>query len=104
MSRLPMPTVTVGSDVAHGLIDVSIHHQQIEQAIEIGIEKETAESQAALRKPANIGAWRLVDIDAALGAAVEAQHLVVEIRHHETRDAGVVIIGHIEPNAITCLA
>ena len=89
----------IGAEFAHGVVDVAVHHQQVEPSIEIGVEEETAESQAALRKPPDVRARRLIDIDAALGAAVKPQHLVVEIRYHQARNAGVVVIRHVHAHA-----
>src|SRR5205085_6584308 len=39
----------VSPEIAHGVVDVAVHHQEVQQTIQIRIEKEAAEPQAALR-------------------------------------------------------
>src|SRR5258708_34600680 len=38
----------IGADVAHGVVDVAVDHGQVEQAVEFGVQKTAAASQAAL--------------------------------------------------------
>src|ERR1700736_2215394 len=39
----------ISPEIAHGVINVAVHHQQVQQSIQVRIKKEAAKSQAALR-------------------------------------------------------
>src|SRR5690349_22280439 len=41
----------IGAQISDGVVDMTVHHQQIEESVEINIEKEAAKPQAALGKP-----------------------------------------------------
>ena len=89
----------VAAHSGESVVDVSVHDQKIEPAVEVSVEEEAAEAKAAARQPAHFGFRRLVGVEAAAGAVIKAHHFVIEISDDQARDAGVVVIGGVDTHA-----
>ena len=74
----------VAADVAHGVVDVAVDHQQIQPAVEIRVEEEAAEAEARRDARADIGCAAPGRVQARRGRGwYSADHLVVEIRDRQ---------------------
>jgi hypothetical protein len=89
----------IASDVSDSVVNVTVHHQQIQKSIQVGIEEEATEAEAAAGDPAYLRHRCPIRIDAFAAPSVEANHFVVEVGDGNPRHPGVLVIGHIYAHA-----
>ena len=88
----------VAADVAHGVVNVAVGDGKIQAAVEIGVEKNAAESERVERSRAHAGLHGDIVKGFSVGA-IEAEHFVVEIGDDDAGLAGVVEVGDIHAHA-----
>src|SRR6185312_10078606 len=54
----------VRADIPNRIVDVTVDDEQIEQTVEVGVEKEAAEAEAAAGATADVRLWRPVGVNA----------------------------------------
>ncbi len=94
----------VSANVAHRLVDVAVGDDEIEQAVEIGIDEGASESERIARCDADARCGGDVVVYAGLRRAIQADHLVVEIRDGDSRAAGILEVSDIHAHACACFA
>ena len=88
----------VAANVAHGLVDVSIGHGEVEPAIQVDVQKSAAKTQAVPGGDAHPGLRR--DVFETLAARpIEANHFVIEVRDRNARRAGIIEVRHVDSHA-----
>ncbi len=79
--------------------DVAVGGEDVEQAVEVGVEEEAGERQRQQRRLAHRGRRRIVDEEAGAFVRVERHHLVREVADDEALPAGAVVVGRVHAHA-----
>ena len=77
---------------------VAVGGEDVEAAVEVGVEEETAEGEGQERGPAERRTGRLVEEQSAL-VMEQRHHLVREVADHETGASRVVVVGGVHAHA-----
>ena len=80
--------------------DMAVRGEDVQPAVEIGVEEEAAEGERQERRAAERGAGRLVEEQPAL-VVEQCHHLVREVADHEAGKARVVVVGGVHAHAGT---
>src|SRR5271166_1718927 len=88
----------IAANVADGFVDVPVGDGKVEPAVEVNVEKGTAEPETVSGGDSDSGLRS--DIFETLPArAIESDHLVVKVRDCYTGGAGVVEIGDVNAHS-----
>src|SRR5581483_988333 len=93
LRRLGVSDIT--ANVTNGFIDMAVSDGEVEPAIEVQIEERTAKSQAVSGSDADTGLRRNV-FEFFPVQAIQADHLVVEVRNADTGISGIVEVGDVD--------
>ncbi len=85
MRRLRITKVAV--DIAHGFVNGSIYCQQIQVAVQIGVEEDTSEPEAVTGYLSNACSYSYVRIRSTRRRPIQRDHLIIEIRDRDSRNA-----------------
>ena len=86
--------VTDIADIAHRVVDMAVDHGQVQKSVEIGIEKDASEAEAAFRRKSNPAGDRGVG-KARIAGPVQAYHFIVKVGNRNPGLAGIVEIGRV---------
>jgi len=91
----------IAAYVAHGFVNVSIGDGQIEQAVEIGVEKNAAEAERVDGRQSDAGLDGDVLVGATRDGLIEADHFVIEIGDGDSGASGIFEISASDAHAGT---
>src|SRR5262249_40154683 len=80
-------------------LDVPIGDENIEPAVEIVVEKETAETERQQAYASDGGSRRLVDEEPIAFVVIERKHLIREVRDHDARITGSVVVCRVRAHS-----
>ena len=91
-----------GLDSFDVAVDVSIGNENVEPAVQIVIEKETAEAECKQSGASDCRAGRLVNKQAVAFIVVQGKHLIREVGDHYTRISRPVVVRRVHAHSGTC--
>ena len=102
LRRLRVPHVAV--NIPHRLVDVPVSDREVERAIEIDVEEGTAEAERVARGKSDPRGHGNIVVDSRPRGAIQADHLVVEIRDGNSRPPRIFEVADIHTHPGACLA
>src|SRR5262245_42714049 len=86
-------------DALDVFLDMTISDENVEPAVKIVIEKETAENQREKAVSSDFRTWGFVDEQTIAFVVIEREHLIGEIRNHHAGKSGAVIVCGCDTHA-----